>query len=205
MIDFVNNTTPIGKTHNQLSDFITNKPPLKDYFLEKALGRQRNSLMKSTLRKNLIRKYVSTNFKINLKIEKLIANKIELAEGTFLTIFKSFDGKLYGLLTAKNNLDLIDVKKIVKTSGIDTANYIPPQGDINYFIEYGRQRYQKHFPGKVKISTKDTEFYQTLAPYNPALFSINKIGDGVKAVDPITGKYDKKLDYTFQKIRVKFL
>lgn len=205
MSDFVNTPNKNGFKKAAYRDFDLKRLNRRSDIYNKVLQKQRSKLMQSSIHKNRIEEYCYLNFSIKIRVKKIVTRKLLISKNTHLIIFYSQKGTLYGLLSSLNNLDLIDIQKMIKASGIEADYYLPPKGDINYFINFGKKKYQTHFPAKTEINNQDIEFYQTLAPYNPALFKINKINRKIKYKDPLSGKLDKEFDYSYTKIKVNFL
>lgn len=204
MSDFVNVPKNNDLKKVVYRDFGLKKINRRPDIYNRVLHKQRSQLMQASIHKNRIEQYCYENFSVNIRIKNIVARKLLISKDTYLIIFFSEKGSLYGLLTSQNNLDLIDIQKMIKASGIEANYFLPPKGDVNYFTNFGKKKYQIHFPAKTEINDQDIEFYQTLAPYNPALFKINKISRNIKYRDQLSGRLDKEFDYSFTNIKVNY-
>jgi hypothetical protein len=88
--------------------------------------------------------------------------------------------------------------------GMKAEKYLPPDANENYFLRFGQKIFQDVFPGR-KISTnQDTlSYYQTLAPYSPALVRISKIDGEIRQYSKIGQKWSSTLELSYQRMQVQ--
>lgn len=132
-----------------------------------------------------IEKMAKEKFGLEVEIQQVIARAISVSHTSEATVFLSDKKQLYAIVTGKARLTLGDVQKIIIRMGLKAEFYFPPKGEPDYFDRIGNEKFHEVFPGRAILSSDDTAFYKTLAPYNPALVQIKEVKDGViRKFDP---------------------
>lgn len=142
------------------------------------------------------------SFGVSLDVKRVIVDDLISSKGSRITVFESKEGSLYAFLSVSAPLILADVKKIMTRAGISVQHYFPPRGDEEYFLEFGRSAFLDAYPGRRSVEDDETEFYQTLAPYGPALAKVARIKDGIFEFIPVVEQWRKKVDYSYNPIEV---
>lgn len=165
---------------------------------------QRDLALKEAILIDQIENLCYKSFKVNLGAENIVALKLNSSKNSFTTIFTTHDKLLYALCVGDEFLQFADVKNIIESMGMVAEKYLPPNADKKYFIKFGEKKFQYHYPSHNKVTPKQTKFYQTLAPYSPALVRIKKIKGPINKYDNLNKKWQKAFDYSYQHIKVKF-
>lgn len=132
-----------------------------------------------------IEKVAKDKFGLSVDIKQVIARAVPVSHTTDATVFLSTKNQLYLLIDGKARLTLGDVRKVVTRMGLKGEFYFPPKGEPDYFDRIGNEKFREVFPGRSILTSDDTAFYRTLAPYNPALVQISEVKDGViRKFDP---------------------
>jgi hypothetical protein len=138
------------------------------------------------------------HFSYDFKVKQIIANDLETLKGSRTTVFETTDHKILAFCTSEESLELGDVKHIIRGMGLEASYYLPPAQYHGYFINYGKQAFASAFPGRQITSNDNLSFYESLAPYNPALIKVHTIPDGVYGYIPALGKWYKAIDVTYK-------
>jgi hypothetical protein len=139
-------------------------------------------------------------FNLKLTITEVVARRISTGYTSTATVFKTAPTALYVYIEAQGALLFADVVKILRQMNVEADSYLPPHGDKEYFKRIGEQKFKAMFPGKHITSEEDTRYYQTLAPYNPALVQIAKVKGDIRSFHYESKLWRKVRGYSFNKI-----
>jgi hypothetical protein len=142
-------------------------------------------------------------FGLSIKVESIVIDGMPTSRNSHTSIFKADRHTMYALCTSDEPLVLADIKSIVRSIGMKAEAYLPPNADENYFLRFGQKMFQSVFPGRTAKTDQDTAFYQTLAPYSPALIRIAKIDGEIRQYDNIWQKWQMALRFSYQRMLVK--
>ncbi len=141
-------------------------------------------------------------FAFTISLKRVIARDVPTSKGTSTTVFEDTRRALYALCIAEASLTLGDVKAIVRHMGMEADTYFAPHGQSNYFLHYGRQNFYATFPGRKLISDEETDFYQSLAPYNPALMRIARVKGEIREYSSIFQRWQKTRNYNYTRMQI---
>lgn len=148
----------------------------------------------------VIERAIESAFDLRLNIKEVIVRDIPTGYTATATLFKTSPNVLYALIRSQSTMLLADARKMARGMNIDAETYVPPHGDAEYFQRIGVQKFKEMFPGKHIMSDDDTRYYQTLAPYNPALVRVSRVKGDIRAFQIETKAWRKVKDYAFNKI-----
>jgi hypothetical protein len=148
----------------------------------------------------IIERACESAFGLKLSIREVIARDISTGYTSTATVFKTSPTVLYIFIKSQSAQTLADVRAIVRNMNIDADKFIAPHGDAEYFKRIGVEKFKSLFPGKHIVSDDDTRYYQTLAPYNPALIRVAKVKGTIRSFHYESKSWRKARDYTFNKI-----
>jgi hypothetical protein len=140
-------------------------------------------------------------FGITVDIAEVVVRGVPVGITAQATLFKTTVGHMLLYITSQATQLLDDVQKIVSRMSLEAEQFLPPNGDAEYFDRIGRDKFKVMFPGKPIASADDLRYYRNLAPYNPALVSIAKVNGEVRAYDPQSRTWHKVKNYAFSKIK----
>lgn len=143
---------------------------------------------------------IEAAFGMKLNINEVVARNIPTGYTATATLFKTSPNVLYAFITSQGNLLLADVRKMLRAMNVDVEAYLPPHGDKDYFRRIGEEKFKTIFPGKHIMSDDDTRYYQTLAPYNPALVKVERVKGEIRAFQFESKSWRKVCDYAYSKI-----
>lgn len=144
-----------------------------------------------------------THFAYDFKIKHIIADNLETSKNSHGTVFKTTENEVYAYFTASTPLTFGDIKRIIRSMNLKAAVYLPPAGNHDYFKAYGQQAFQVSFPGRRITNDDNLSFYQSLAPYSPALVKIAEINGEIRGYIPVMEAWYKAVDYTYRHIEVR--
>lgn len=147
-----------------------------------------------------IERTIEAHFGLKLKVSEMIARRIPTGYTSTATLFKTSPNVLYAFVQTQGGMLLADVRKIMRAMNVDVEEYVPPHGDKDYFRRIGTDKFKDIFPGKHIMSDEDIRYYQTLAPYNPALARIERVKGEIRAFHFESKSWRKVRDYSFSKI-----
>jgi hypothetical protein len=147
-----------------------------------------------------IERTIEASFGLKLNISEVVVREIPVGYTATATLFKTSPNMLYCFIQSQSNLVLADVRKILRNMNVDVEGYLPPHGDKEYFQRIGVEKFKTMFPGKHIMGDEDTRYYQTLAPYNPALMRVSRVKGDVRAFHIETKSWRKVKDYAFSRI-----
>jgi len=150
-----------------------------------------------------IEKICKKYFGVDLLIENIILDDAPTSKNSITTVFKTNHDTIYALCTADDPLVLADVKNIVKSMGMKADVYLPPNADQDYFLRFGHKMFQDVFPNRKTRTNQETSFYQTLAPYSPALVRIAKVDGEIRQYSKIGEKWYSALEFSYQRMQVQ--
>jgi hypothetical protein len=147
-----------------------------------------------------IERAIEAAFGLKLNISEVVVREIPTGYTSTATLFKTSPNVLYAFIQSQSGQLLADVRKMVRSMNIDAEGYVPPHGDEEYFKRIGIEKFKTMFPGKHIMSDDDTRYYQTLAPYNPALIRVARVKGDIRAFHFESKSWRKVRDYSFSKI-----
>jgi hypothetical protein len=147
-----------------------------------------------------IERTIEASFGLKLNISEVVVREIPVGYTAIATLFKTSPNMLYCFIQSQSNLVLADVRKILRNMNVDVEGYLPPHGDKEYFQRIGVEKFKTMFPGKHIMGDEDTRYYQTLAPYNPALMRVSRVKGDIRAFHIETKSWRKVKDYAFSRI-----
>ncbi|HEU5122253.1 MAG TPA: hypothetical protein VFT59_05410 [Candidatus Saccharimonadales bacterium] len=140
-----------------------------------------------------------TTFAYSVRVTNIVADALETPKNSHTTIFETDGGELLALCHSNETLELGDIKRIIRGMGLEAAYYFPPAGYDNYFIDFGKKAFAASFPGRRITEHDNLSFYESLAPYNPALVKIGKINGEIRGYIPVLEQWYKVVDFNYSK------
>lgn len=147
-----------------------------------------------------IERAIEASFELKLDVSDVVVRKVPTSYTATATVFRSSPNNLYVFIQSQGTMLLADVRKMVRAMNIDAEAYVPPHGDKDYFKRIGEEKFKAIFPGKHIMSDDDTRYYQTLAPYNPALIRVERVKGEIRGFHFESKAWRKVKDYSFSKI-----
>lgn len=141
-------------------------------------------------------------FSVELKLKNILLNNAFTGNKSYTSVFQNDRNEIFALLTCEDVLSLADVKNIIKQMGMRPQFFLPPDGNENYFNIYAKKSFDMVFPGRKAATNQDLEFYQSFAPYSPALVRISKIDGGIKNFDASWNKWISAIDFSYYRVKV---
>jgi len=152
---------------------------------------------------NELERICRDSFATNLTIENILISNLSTSRGSRTTIFEADRHELYALCVGSQPLVLADVTRIMMSMGIEAEDYLPPAGDKDYFKAFGRQAFLDIYPGRKAATDQETTFYQTLAPYSPALVRIAKVRGEIREYAPSMREWQSAKTFSYARVRVQ--
>lgn len=149
-----------------------------------------------------LEKIIGREFDLQLDIIEVIARDVTVGITAKGTVFKTPQNTHYLYITSQGGLNFGDVKRIVRSMGLEPDTFLPPRGDTEYFRRIGIEKFKQMFPGKYLMGDDDTRYYETLAAYNPALVRLAKIKGEILGYTIATGQWHKVKPYAYTKMKV---
>ena len=142
--------------------------------------------------------HVCTNhFSLPIQVSAILFDDIEGSKESYTTLFSTTKGDVYALTTSDAPLLLVDVRNMMRSMNIEPAAYAAPGGDKGYFMRRGHEAFRNTYPGRSSWSSQEALFYQTLAPYSPALVKVARIKDAVRSFNTSTGRWHKAYEFSY--------
>lgn len=148
----------------------------------------------------MLEKACQSAFNVKLTVTEVIARNIPTGYTSTATVFKTSPTNLYAYIVSEGTLVFADVRKIIRNMNVEADAYLPPHGDAEYFKRIGVQKFKTMFPGKHIMNDEDTRYYETLAPYNPALVRIARVKGDIRSFHFESKLWRKVKDYAFNRI-----
>ncbi|SRR6266702_414030 len=148
----------------------------------------------------VIERTIEAAFDLKLNISEVVVRDMPAGYTAIATLFKTSPNVLYAFIQSQSAMLLADVRAVLRNMNVDAEAYVSPHGDKEYFERIGVQKFKTMFPGKYIMSAEDTRYYQTLAPYNPALVRIARVKGDIRGFHIETKSWRKVKDYVFSKI-----
>lgn len=144
-----------------------------------------------------IEAYCRKYFAQSIAISHVVAANIDCNHDRFATVFYDQHDQLYTLIFSNNSMTLGDVRKIVSAIGMKAEGYFVPEAHSQYFYNYAKDVFQAVYPNRTSMSTEDLSYYQTLAPYNPALVKVKAVESELRSYKTMTGQWMKLADFSY--------
>jgi hypothetical protein len=141
-------------------------------------------------------------FALDISVEEVIVRNVPTGVASRGTLFRTSKNIHYLYIGSQSNLTLGDVQRIVRSMQFEAEIFLPPRKDADYFKRIGIAKYKEMFPGKYITSDDDIRYYQTLAPYNPALVRIARVKGEIRGYDIATQLWRKIKDYAYTKMKI---
>lgn len=145
----------------------------------------------------------SQRFATDMPVKRIIISDVPTGTESFTTVFESDNQTIYALCTSKKSMTLADVRRIIHGMGMEADAYLPPAGNKNYFKDYGRRAFLAAYPARKISSDKEMAYYQTTAPYNPALVRIAKVNGEIREYLAALQRWQKTAKYSYRRIKIK--
>ena len=158
---------------------------------------------KSVSKISQVEKFCHDYFNIDLQIDKIILNNMPTSHNSHTTVFTANHHAVYAFCRSDEQINLADIKKIIKQMGMKAEKYLPPEADEDYFLRYGQNVFQSVFPGRKSDSNDETLFYQTLTPYNPALVRIGKVNGEIRQYNSIGNQWQPAIEFSYLRMQVR--
>jgi hypothetical protein len=142
-------------------------------------------------------------FDLDVHIKRVIIGNVQTGVRARTTIFEADRHTLYAFCTADEPIVLRDVQLMIKGMGIEPEFYLPPHGDKDYFVDFGRQAVAEVYPDLKSYAGLEMSFYQTLAPYNPALVRISRIKGEIREYLKPLQQWQKLQNCSYVRIKVQ--
>lgn len=149
-----------------------------------------------------LEKACQVEFGVRLEVGEMIARDIPTGIASKAWLFKTLQNTHYLFVKAEGNLLLADVRAIVRNMQLEADEYLSPRGDADYFKRFGVTRFKELFPGKYITGDEDIWYYQTLAPYNPALVRVARVKGEIRGYDIATRQWRKLKNYAYAKMKI---
>ena len=146
-----------------------------------------------------LRRAIREAFGVALEIKEIVVRKLPTGYASEATVFLTTSG-LYVFVASQGNMLQADVRKMMRVMNVDVEAFIPPHGDAEYFKRIGTQKFKEIFPGKHIMSDDDIRYYQTLAPYNPALVKVERVKGDIRGFHFESKSWRKVREYTYSRI-----
>lgn len=151
-----------------------------------------------------IEKIASKQFRKKLEIKQVIVSNVPASRTSRATLFVASNKQVYLYIQAEASMILDDARKITHRMGLEAEDFLPPNGNHDYFNAVGAEKFKSTFPGRSVASEGDVRFYRLLAPYNPALVQIAAIKNGeVRQFDLNSGQWRHAARFSYRKVTPK--
>lgn len=150
-----------------------------------------------------IERLCKNHFDVELYVDSIIASDIEMVQDdSYATLFMA-NGTMYTLCETSKPVTLQDIKSQIKSMGMEADFYYPPAKDMNYFSRYGKVAFSSIFPGRPVATEEETLFYQTLAPYSPALVQIREVKGEIRRFNMRGNTWQAMKNFSYSRIQVQ--
>lgn len=124
---------------------------------------------------NLLKRH----FGVSLEPKQVVVQRVPVSHTADASLFLTPKNQLYGLIRAQSALTLGDVKTLVRKMGLAVTTFLPPHGQETYFADAAHEKFCQVFPGRRQVNDTELRYYLSLVSYNPALFKVDSVTDGV--------------------------
>lgn len=142
------------------------------------------------------------NFGVDLTIERIVASDLSSGKDCTITVFETTSHDFYAYCDSTTPLTLRDVKRLMRRAGIKASLYMPPVDQPHYFTRFSVQAFNAAFPGRALHADDDLTFYESLAPYTPALVKVAEISGELREYRLDSRQWQKVLDFSYKRIAV---
>lgn len=149
-----------------------------------------------------IRALCKRRFKTDIEVRYILFEDISIAKGATATVFSTLDHRIYALCLSDTALSLRDIQHMIKSMGFKAKGYFAPEGDKSYFRRLGYEIFLKAYPARMKWTSEEELYYQTLAPYSPALVRLDGVGRQILRYNEVSNKWQKIYEPTRKMLRI---
>jgi hypothetical protein len=130
-------------------------------------------------------------FQTDLTVKTLLFEDVPITKGASATVFSTPDHTIYALCVSEVPLRFRDIQRSIKSMGFFPGAYAAPYGDKNYFKREGYEIFRSAYPGRTQWTSAEESYYQTLAPYAPALVRLSGVSSQVRRYNEISNRWQK--------------
>lgn len=141
-------------------------------------------------------------FGVDFTIQRIIADNLPSSKGSSTTIFETTSYEVYAYCQSDTLLTLRDIKHILRHVGVTSAEYIAPAHQPRYFTHFGIKAFNAAFPGRMLHADDDITFYESLAPYTPALAKVSEIAGELHQYDQALNTWHTAIEHSYKRIAV---
>lgn len=138
-----------------------------------------------------IRALCKKQFKADIEVRYILFEGVPIAKGATATVFSTMDHQVYALCLSDNSLVLRDIQRMIRSMGFKAKGYFAPNGDKSYFRRLGYRAFLNAYPARLKWTSDEEAYYQTLVPYSPALVQLEGVGRQVLRYNEVSNKWQK--------------
>lgn len=149
-----------------------------------------------------IQQICQEEFGVSFDVKRIIADSLLTDKGSYTTVFETTSHEIYAYCHSDNDLTQRDIKRILNRAGIKPNAYLPPAGQPHYFTHFGIAGFKTAYPGRVLQPGNDLSFYESLAPYNPALVKVSEIGGELREYNRALNIWQNARDFRYKQIAV---
>jgi len=148
-----------------------------------------------------VENYCKDNFGVNLQIRDILLSNTPTSLNSRTTIFKDNHNMVYALCISDDRMTLAEIMNLIKSMGMEADEYLPPNGDKDYFLRFGYKLFMTVFPNLKPNSAKEISYYKTFTPYSPALVRISKVTSEIREYNRIWKQWQKSLDFSYNQLQ----
>jgi hypothetical protein len=148
---------------------------------------------------------IRAQFGVDIDIWEMLLRHVPAGPALWATVFRAGESDIYVYLDGTITMTLGDVKKVLRHMGLKPDKFLPPRGELEYFLSHATERYKNMFPGVRILPPSSAEYYKSLVPYSPALVLVQEVVDGrIKQYDrDSAGDWRPAINFVMKKVRVK--
>ncbi|AHB41945.1 hypothetical protein RAAC3_TM7C00001G0072 [Candidatus Saccharibacteria bacterium RAAC3_TM7_1] len=130
-----------------------------------------------------------------LEITDLHFDDINAPHEALISILSDKQGYTYALVVAGSRPQPYrDLRKYLKSAGLEVLKMYPPHNDQEYFVRRGREIFLQAYPGRTHWTELEKNYYTSLAPCQAAMAKIDPHFRELYRFNEIAGRWQRSYD-----------
>lgn len=130
----------------------------------------------------------------HVDVAELHFDDINAPQEALVSIFSDGRGNFYAVVTSPKGQSLRDMKKYIKSVGLDLLKTYAPYNDEEYFVRRGREIFLQAYPGRTSWTEQEKRYYTSLVPTTALLARISPHFHELRRYNEVAGRWQLTYD-----------
>lgn len=130
----------------------------------------------------------------HIDVTQLHFDDINAPQDALLSIFSDSQDSFYAIVTSPKPQSLRDMKKYLKSAGLELLKTYSPYNDEGYFVRRGREIFLQAYPGRRSWTEHEKRYYASLVPTKAMLAKIDPHFYELRRYNEVAGRWQLTYD-----------